>query len=111
MRLVFSWKARVQRVAVVRRLGAVDGSLPLGYIGVMALEAVIEEVLKLSAEERTELVARLLDSLDDKADPGHEAAWTEVIDRRMKDIAEERVDLVDAVDAMAQARAVTAARR
>lgn len=41
----------------------------------------------------------------------HEAAWTEVIDRRMKDIAEERVDLVDAADAMAQARAVTAARR
>lgn len=55
----------------------------------MALEAVIEEVLKLSAEERTELVARLLDSLDDNADPGHEAAWTGVIDRRMKDIAEE----------------------
>ena len=95
----------------MRKLGPVDGSLPLGYIGVMALEAVIEVVLKLSAEERTELVARLLDSLDDKADPGHEAAWIEVIDRRMKDIAEERVDLVDAADAMAQARAVTVARR
>ena len=92
-------------------LGYVDGALPLGYVTAMALEAVIEEVLKLSAEERTELVARLLDSLDDNADPGHEAAWTEVIDRRMKDIAEERVELVDAADAMAQARAVAAARR
>lgn len=92
-------------------VGDLDGSLPLSYIGVMALEAVIEEVLKLSAEERTELVARLLDSLDDNADPGHEAAWTKVIDRRMKDIAEERVELVDAADAMAQARAVAAARR
>jgi len=57
----------------------------------MALEAVIAEALKLSAEDRTELVARLLESLDDNADPGHEAAWTEVIDRRMKDITEERV--------------------
>jgi putative addiction module component (TIGR02574 family) len=77
----------------------------------VAIEAVIEEALKLSVEERTELVALLLDSLDDKADPGHEAAWTEVIDRRMEDIAEGHVKLVDAADAMAQARAVAAARR
>lgn len=76
--------------------------LPPGYIGVMALEAVIAEALKLSAEERTELVARLLDSLDDNADPGHEAAWTEVIDRRMKDITEERVELDDALSLIAE---------
>ena len=77
----------------------------------MAIEAIIEEVLKLSVDERTELVAVLLDSLDDNADPGHGAAWTEVIDRRMRDIAEGRVELVDAAEAIAQARAVAAARR
>lgn len=112
MRLLVSWKVRrPARRCCAEARGYGDGSLPLSYLTAMALEAVIEEVLKLSAEERTELVARLLDSLDDNADPGHEAAWTEVIDRRMNDIAEERVELVDAADAMAQARAVAAARR
>jgi putative addiction module component (TIGR02574 family) len=89
----------------------VDGPLLLGYIGSMVIEAMIAEALKLSTDDRTQLVARLLDSLDEKADPGHDVAWAEVIDRRMQDIAEGRVELVDAADAMAQARAVVAARR
>lgn len=77
----------------------------------MAIEAVIQEALKLSIEERTRLVELLLDSLDEADDPGHQAAWAEVIERRMQDIAEGRVELVDAADAMAQARAMAAARR
>ena len=75
----------------------------------MAIEAVIEQALKLSSEERAKLVELLLDSLDEADDPGHEAAWAEVIDRRLQDIAADRVELIDAADAMAQARA--AARR
>jgi hypothetical protein len=41
----------------------------------------------------------------------HDAAWAEAIDRRLQDIREGRVELVDAADAMAQARATAAARR
>jgi putative addiction module component (TIGR02574 family) len=75
----------------------------------VAIEAVIEQTLRLSAEERTKLVELLLDSVDEADDPGHDAAWVEVIDRRLQDIKAGRVELVDAADAMAQARA--AARR
>lgn len=53
------------------------------YIDVVAIEAVIEQALKLSVEDRTELVARLLDS----------------------------IELVDAAEAMTQARAAAARRR
>jgi len=49
----------------------------------VAIEAVIEQALKLSVEDRTELVARLLDS----------------------------IELVDAAEAMTQARAAAARRR
>jgi putative addiction module component (TIGR02574 family) len=77
----------------------------------MAIEAVLEQALKLSVEERTELIDRLVDSLDETgpADPGHEAAWTEVLDRRLQEIREGRVETIDAAEAFARARA--AARR
>jgi len=88
---------------------SVDGRDPPGYTSLVAIEAVIEQALRLSAEERTRLVELLLDSLDEADDPGHEAAWAEIIDRRLQDIEAGRVELVDAADAMAQARA--AARR
>lgn len=77
----------------------------------MAIEAVIEQALRLSADERAKLIELLLDSLNETDDPGHDAAWVEVIDRRMQDIREGRVELVDAADAMAQARAAATARR
>jgi putative addiction module component (TIGR02574 family) len=82
----------------------------------VTIETVMEQALRLSAEDRAEVVARLLDSLDEDAsvDPGHEAAWTEVIDRRLKDIREGRVELVDSSVVMArvqQAGAATAAAR
>jgi putative addiction module component (TIGR02574 family) len=76
------------------------------------IEAMIEQALRLSVEDRTKLVARLLESLDEAApaDPGHEAAWTEVIDRRVQDLQEGRVELIDGSVTMARAHAaVTAA--
>lgn len=78
----------------------------------MAIEAVIEQALKLSVEERTELIERLLDSLDETepADPGHEAAWTEVLDRRLQEIREGRVETIDAAEVLAKARAVAQRR-
>lgn len=88
---------------------SVHGWDPPGYTPFVAIEAVIEQALKLSGEERAKLVELLLDSLDEADDAGHEAAWAEVIDRRLQDIKAGRVELVDAADAMAQVRA--AARR
>ena len=77
----------------------------------MAIEAVIEQAMKLSVEERTELVERLLESIDEATptDPGYEAAWTEVLVRRLQEIREGRVETVDAAEAIARAR--EAARR
>jgi putative addiction module component (TIGR02574 family) len=78
----------------------------------VAIEAVIEQALKLSVEERTELIERLLDSLDEAepVDPGHEAAWTEVLDRRLQEIREGRVETIDAAEVLAKARAVARRR-
>ena len=79
----------------------------------MALLSVIEQALQLSAEERAELGAHLLESLDDSApsDPGHDAAWAEVIDRRLQEALDGRVKLVDAKVATARAREAVARRR
>ena len=43
---------------------------------------VLEEALELCAEERAELAAELLSSLDGPADAESEAAWLEEIQRR-----------------------------
>jgi putative addiction module component (TIGR02574 family) len=77
----------------------------------VTIEAMIEQALRLSLEDRTELVARLLESLDETApaDPGHEAAWTEIIDRRVQDLQEGRVELIDGSVTMARAREAVAA--
>lgn len=79
----------------------------------MAIEAVLDEALKLPDQERAELVARLLDSLEDSdvVEPGHEAAWTEVIDRRVQEVREGRAKLIDADVTMARLRAVVASAR
>jgi putative addiction module component (TIGR02574 family) len=81
------------------------------YTDAVTIEAMLEQALRLSVEDRTELVARLLESLDEAApDPGHEAAWTDVIDRRVQDLQDGRVELIDGRVTMARARdAITAA--
>jgi putative addiction module component (TIGR02574 family) len=79
----------------------------------VAIEAVLDEALRLPEQERAELISHLLDSLEDSTvvEPGHDAAWTEVIDRRVSEIREGRAKLIDSDDAMARARAIIAARR
>lgn len=69
----------------------------------MAIEAVLEQALRLSAEERTELIERLLDRLDEAApaDPDHEAAWSEVLDRRLQEIREGHVETIAAAEVIA----------
>jgi putative addiction module component (TIGR02574 family) len=79
----------------------------------MSVEAVIEQALKLSVEEREEIVTRLREHLEEEAplDPNWEAAWTQEIDRRIEDIREGRVKLIDSKDVFAEARAIAGRRR
>jgi putative addiction module component (TIGR02574 family) len=51
-------------------------------------QQVLEEALALPEDERTDLVEALLESLDAPAEPPAEveAAWTEEIARRLKDV-------------------------
>ncbi|MFP5284582.1 MAG: addiction module protein [Thermoanaerobaculia bacterium] len=42
----------------------------------------LEQVLRLSVNERAEFASEVLASLDGEADPGAEAAWAEEIERR-----------------------------
>ncbi|HEX4417576.1 MAG TPA: addiction module protein [Kofleriaceae bacterium] len=79
----------------------------------MAIEAVLDEALRLPEAERAELVSHLLDSLEgsDVVEPGHDAAWTEVIDRRVEEIRDGRATLSDGNEVLARARAIVAAHR
>ena len=47
---------------------------------------VLEEALDLSPEERADLAATLLDSLQEGEDPDAEEAWAEEIARRLDEI-------------------------
>jgi putative addiction module component (TIGR02574 family) len=47
---------------------------------------VLAEVLQWPADERAELAARLLDSLDPDADDGADAAWAEEIKARLEEV-------------------------
>jgi hypothetical protein len=78
----------------------------------MMIDTMVEQAKDLSDEDRTELVVRLLDMFEDSApvDPEHEAAWTEVIKRRLQEAREGRVQLVESSEVMAKARATLAAR-
>lgn len=80
------------------------------------LTSVLEQALQLSDDERGELLARLVRSFE--ADDGEEvggveweAAWSEELDRRVDDIREGRVELVDGDDARARVRAAISRRR
>ncbi|MGH7857256.1 MAG: addiction module protein, partial [Candidatus Binatia bacterium] len=55
------------------------------------------ELLKLPADERQKLADELYESLDElRVDPEWESAWSEEIARRLEDIADGKVALVDA---------------
>lgn len=77
------------------------------------IDAMVEQALTLSDEDRTELVVRLLDTFEDTTpvDPEHEAAWTEVIQRRLQEARDGRVQLIDSSEVMAKAHAILAAKQ
>lgn len=61
----------------------------------------VQELLNLPAEERAELAAALLDSLDPEADADADAEWGEEIRRRVEDVTAGRVTGVPWSDARA----------
>ncbi len=64
------------------------------------------ELLTLPAEERQELADELYESLvEESLDPEWEREWSKEIEQRMKDVADNRVELVDADDVHRELRA------
>jgi putative addiction module component (TIGR02574 family) len=76
-----------------------------------ALDTVLQEALRLPDRERGELVARLLRSLepDDGDEVGPEEwdkAWSEEIARRVGEVRDGSVELVDGDEVMAELDAI-----
>ncbi len=57
-------------------------------------EKLLEEALSLSPEERAEVAASLLDSLDEHEDEAVEEAWAKEIEKRIQDVESGRVKTV-----------------
>ncbi len=76
------------------------------YTPIMAIRpALRDELLKLPADERQTLADELYESLDDQPlDPAWESAWSDEIARRVQEIADGKVQLVDADDMHAELR-------
>jgi putative addiction module component (TIGR02574 family) len=65
-----------------------------------AVDTLFEQALQLPEKERSNLVARLLQSLEPADDEGltrkeWEEAWTDELDSRMRDASEDAAALVD----------------
>jgi putative addiction module component (TIGR02574 family) len=56
------------------------------FIEDMTLRALEKEALELPARSRVRLAERMIESIDDFADPQVEAAWTAEIEERVKNI-------------------------
>ena len=81
-----------------------------------AVEDILGVALNLSAKERAELATRLIDSLDDPPPSADEqaaidAVWDAEIARRVREIDDGTVKLIDADDVFASARSKLAALR
>src|SRR5262249_10524781 len=66
---------------------------------------ILQEALHLPDEERAEVAATLLESLDGPADPGAEQAWREEIARRLEQVRRGEAVLVPWEDVKRQLRA------
>jgi putative addiction module component (TIGR02574 family) len=67
-----------------------------------AADQLLPTLLQLSTEDRGELAARLLESLEAQADPDAEAAWDAEIRARVEDVKQGRVKPVTWADARSQ---------
>ncbi len=57
-------------------------------------QVLLEEALKLSANERAEVAEQLIASLDDAPDTGVEQAWQEEVQRRLGQIERGEVNTI-----------------
>ncbi len=75
------------------------------------LDALFEQALLLPDDERGELAAKLLRTLDPNVEDEltrneWEAAWSDEIDRRVREIRAGRVELIDGDEVLAELRAI-----
>ena len=76
-----------------------------------SLDQIAESALGLPLPDRTRLVARLLESLDDAShDPEIEQAWEVEIARRIRDLLDGRAKTIPAEQALSEARSKLAHR-
>ena len=67
-------------------------------------EKLIPSLAALPAEDRAELAAFLIQSLDEETDPDWDAAWTTELERRWKEIESGRVVGIPAEEAFRKPR-------
>ena len=70
----------------------------------------VAEVLTLSEQDRAYLARQLIVSLDGTVDADAEAQWSEVIDRRSREMADGRVDVRSEEEVIGDIRAKLHAR-
>lgn len=84
--------------------------------GMAVIASILEQALQLPADERGRLIAQLLDSLEpDDGDviegEAWAAAWSPEIARRVREVRDGTVELVDGDAALARVRAAVESRR
>ena len=72
----------------------------------MTFHALEKEVLELPPRSRVRLAERIIESVDDYADPATEAAWSDEIERRVNEIKSGAAQGIPADQAMKEARRV-----
>lgn len=65
-------------------------------------KVVLEEALKLTANERAEVAEQLIASLDEVPDTDVEQAWQEEVQRRLQQVERGEVKLIDSDTVMAE---------
>lgn len=69
-----------------------------------SFEEILRAALELPPEARAMLAGNLLESLDDSAQTDLDAAWSEEIERRIRDIDEGRVELIPGEEVLSELR-------
>lgn len=72
-------------------------------------EALLEQALLLSPDDRELLAAQLVASLE--KEPGYDEAWEAEIERRLKEIDDETVEMIPGEQVMAELRERLGARK
>jgi putative addiction module component (TIGR02574 family) len=75
-----------------------------GIVEAMTLRVLEKEVLELPPRSRVRLAERIIESIDDYADPALEAEWNEEIARRVKEIKSGAEKGIPAGQVMKEAR-------